>query len=75
MASRTHNQTIPGYRIQPMLPLHVPIFDGLVTSAEFVKVAGGVHVGIVVRLGAIGARYDITISIAQALAADIIERA
>lgn len=71
--TRPRTRTIPGYRIQPMLPIMAP-FGGACVDADFTEYDGKPCVEALVRLGLIEQPYTIVLSYAQALDADIIER-
>jgi len=73
--TRPRTKTIPGYRIQPMLPLHITFADGLCEEADFTVYDDEPCVEALVRVGTIPGPYTIVMTIEQALAADIIERA
>ncbi len=72
---RPRTQTIPGYRIQPMLPIGVVFADGECEAADFTVYDGTPCVEALVKLGTIKNPYTLVLTIEQALAADIIERA
>ena len=71
--TRPRTQTIPGYRIQPMLPLNFYL-DGTVEEAAFTRYDGHDCVEASVRIGLVKGAYTLVLTIKQALEADIIER-
>jgi len=73
--TRPRTKTIPGYRIQPMLPLCFYL-GGTVEDAHFTTYPdAGDCVEASVRIGLIKGAYTMLFSLRQALEADIIERA
>ena len=74
MITKDGTKEIPGYRIQPMLPVSVASFGGRCDEAEFSAWDGKRCVTAVVWLGMAKSPYVLHLSIEQALAADIIER-
>jgi hypothetical protein len=73
-AKRPRTTTIPGYRIQPSLPMGFPYLGGLVESAVFTRYDDADCVEVEMRIGLLTRAYCFWLSIAQALEADIIER-
>ena len=71
--TRPRTKTIPGYRIQPMLPISFYL-GGTVEDAAFAVYDGEDCVEASVRIGLIPGAYTLVLSIKQALEADIIER-
>ncbi len=71
---RPRTQTIPGYRIQAMLPIGVVFADGVCEAADFTVYDGKPCVEALVRLGTIKNLYTLVLTIDQALQADLIER-
>ena len=71
--TRPRTKTIPGYRIQPMLPITFYL-DGTVVDADFTKYDGGLCVEALVQIGLIKSPYTLVLTLAQAREADIIER-
>jgi hypothetical protein len=72
--TRPRTQTIPGYRIQPMLPITFYL-GGTVHEACFTTYPDtGDCVEALVQIGLIKGPYTLLLSITQALEADIIER-
>ena len=72
--TRPRTQTIDGYRIQPLLPIHCGLFGAVCEQAEFTVYDDQPCVEAMVRLGTIKGPYTLVLTIAQALEADIIER-
>jgi len=72
--TRPRTQTIDGYRIQPMLPLHCGLFGAACEEAHFTIYDDTPCVEAMVKLGLIEHAYTLVLSIDQALEADIIER-
>ena len=71
---RPRTKTVPGYRIQPMLPIHCGTFGAVCEEADFTVYADGPCIETLVRLGLLAAPYTLVLSYEQALEADIIER-
>jgi hypothetical protein len=71
--TRPKTKAIPGYRIQPMLPITFYL-DGTVIDAVFTEYDGKACVEASVQIGLITGPYTLLLSIEQALVADIIER-
>jgi hypothetical protein len=72
--TRPRTKTIPGFHIQPMLPISFYL-DGAVLDACFTKYPdAGDCVEAQVQIGLIKTSYTLVLSIRQALEADIIER-
>ncbi len=65
---------IPGYRIQPMLPIMIGWFGGRCDEAEFSTWDGKPCVTARVWLGLAKSPYVLHLTLAQAHEADIIER-
>ena len=74
-STRPRTQTIPGYRIQPMLPMGFPYLGGVIESAVFTRYDDTDCVEVEMRIGLMKGPYCFWLSIAQALDADIIEKA
>ena len=74
--TRPRTKTIPGYRVQPMLPMHCGLFSAICEDADFTEYDGESCVEASVRLGngMVKGPYTLVLSIDQALEADIIER-
>ena len=72
--TRPRSKTLPGFRIQPMLPLCFNGDLGTVIEADFTKYDGVDCVEASVRIGMVTNPYTLVLTIAQALTADIIER-
>lgn len=72
--TRPRTKTIPGFRIQPMLPITFYL-DGTVIDADFTEYDGKPCVEAMVRIGLITSPYTLVLTLAQAREADIIERA
>ena len=71
--TRPRTKTIPGYHIQPMLPMSFYL-DGTVEDAVFTEYDGVTCVEASVRIGMIKSPYTLVITLKQAREADIIER-
>ena len=71
--TRPRTKTIPGYHIQPMLPITFYL-DGTVEDADFTKYDGVDCVEALVRIGLVKGAYTLVLTLKQALEADIIER-
>jgi hypothetical protein len=72
--TRPRTQTIPGFRIQPKLPLGFPYFGGIVEAADFTHYDDlGDCVEVLIRIGLLRNPYTILLSIEQAIEADIVE--
>ena len=71
--SRPRTKTIPGYRIQAMLPITFYL-DGTVEDANFTRYDGVDCVEASVQFGLVEGAYTFVFTIKQALEADIIER-
>lgn len=69
----TRTKTIPGYQIQPMLPIRFYL-DGVVVDAHFTERDGKPCVEAFVTIGLVKNPYTLVLSLAQARVADIIER-
>ena len=67
-------KTIEGYRVQPLMPLHLGLFGAVCTEATFITYDEKRCVEAMVRLGLLERPYTLVLSIEQALEADIIER-
>ncbi len=74
MPTKDGTKEIPGYRIQPMLPIHVGAFGGVCDEAEFGTWAGKPCVIAQLRFGLGPTPYILHLTLGQALEADIIER-
>ena len=70
--TRQRTKTIPGYRIQPMLPISFYL-DGTVVDANFTEYDGAVCVEASVRIGLVTNPYTLVLTLKQAREADIIE--
>ena len=70
--TRQRTKTIPGYQIQPMLPISFYL-DGTVEDAAFTTYDGTTCVEASVRIGLIKTPYTLVLSLRQAREADIIE--
>jgi hypothetical protein len=73
MLTKDGKKEIPGYRIQPMLPISAR-FEGKCDAAEFSTWDGKPCVTARVWLGLAKSPYILHLSIDQALEEDIIER-
>ena len=72
---RKRTKTVDGYRIQPMLPIHIGTFGAICEQADFTTYGDtGPCVEALVRIGLIEAPYTLVLSYEQALEADIIEK-
>jgi hypothetical protein len=74
MTMTKNGKEISGYRIQPLLPVHIGAFGGICDTAEFSTWEGKPCVTARMRLGLAKSPYVLHLSIEQALAADIIEK-
>jgi len=74
MLTKDGKKEIPGYRIQPMLPISVVAFGGKCDTAEFSTWDGKPCVTAQVWLGLAKSPYILHLTIYQAYQADIIER-
>ena len=73
--TRERTKTVDGYRIQPMLPVGVALFDAVCEDADFTTYPDiGPCVEAVVQIGLIKGPYTLVLSYRQALEADLIER-
>jgi len=72
--TRPRTKTIPGYRIQPLLPITFYL-GGTVEDADFTEFDGKTCVEASVRIGLIKSPYTLVLTLDQAREADIIERA
>ena len=71
---RTRTKTIPGYQVQPRLPMSFPYFGGSIENADFTTFGNtGPVVEVSIRMGLIDTAYTLILSLAQAREADIIE--
>ena len=71
--TRQRTKAIPGFQIQPMLPISFYL-DGTVVDANFTEHDGKPCVEALVTIGLIKNPYTLVLSLAQAREADIIER-
>ena len=71
--TRPRTKSIPGYRIQPMLPITFYL-DGTVVDADFTTHDGTPCVEAWVQIGLIKSPYTLVLTLKQAREADIIER-
>ena len=69
---RPRTKTIPGYQIQPLLPIMFYL-DGTVIEADFTEYDGKPCVEALVQIGLIKTPYTLVLSLRQAREADIIE--
>ena len=69
---RPRTKTIPGYQIQPMLPITFYL-GGTVVDADFTEYDGTPCVEALVQIGLVKGPYTLVLSLAQAREADIIE--
>ena len=72
--TRPRTKTIPGYRIQSMLPICFTGDLGTVLEADFTEYDGVACVEALVQIGLVKGAYTLVLTIAQALKADIVER-
>ena len=72
--TRPRTKSIPGYRVQPMLPMHCGLFSAVCEEADFTVYDGKDCVEAMVKLGLIEHAYTLVLTIEQALEADVIER-
>jgi hypothetical protein len=70
--TRQRTKTIPGYQIQPMLPITFYL-DGTVIDADFTTYDGTTCVEASVRIGLVKTPYTLVLTLKQAREADIIE--
>ena len=70
--TRPRTKTIPGYQIQPMLPISFYL-NGTVEDAAFTTYDGVTCVEASVRIGLIKNPYTLVLTLHQAREADIIE--
>lgn len=69
-------KTIPGYRVQPGLPMSFPYLGATILDAGFVQHPSGAWcVEVSVRIGLNDTPYILVLSLAQAREADIVEPA
>ena len=74
--TRMRTKQVPGYRIQPKLPISIGLFGAVCVEADFTHYGDvGPCVEASVRLGLIPGPYVLVLTYEQALEADIIERA
>jgi len=71
----TRPRTVPGYRVQPMLPISIGWFGARCDDAYFSTWEGRACVEAYVWLGLAKSPYLLHLTFEQALAADIIEKA
>jgi hypothetical protein len=71
--ARQRTKTIPGYHIQPMLPISFYL-DGTVVDADVTEYDGAMCVEASVRIGLVKSPYTLVLTLKQAREADIIER-
>ena len=73
--SKPRTKTIPGYRIQPMLPVSLGLLGMVCEDAEFTHYPDtGECVEALVRIGTLTNPYTVVLTLTQAREADIIER-
>lgn len=73
--ARQRSKEVPGYRIQPALPVHCGTFGAVCEDADFTTYDDGPCVEALVHLGILkSGPYTLVLSYEQALEADIIER-
>jgi hypothetical protein len=76
--TRNRTKQVPGYRVQPMLPISISWFGAVCEDAVFTTYDGRVDghpcVEAVMRLGIDQKRHTLVLSYEQALEADIVER-
>ena len=70
---RPRTKTIPGFQIQPMLPMRFPYFGATILEADFTEHCGQPCVEALVQLGLIKNPYTLVLTLHQAREADIIE--
>ena len=74
--ARTRTKQVPGFRIQPKLPISIGWFGAICENADFTTYGDtGPCVEAGVRLGLIPQPYTLLLTYQQALEADIIEKA
>ncbi len=73
---RPRTKEIPGYRVQPRLPIGLACLGGVCVEADFTEYTHlGTCVEALVKLGLIDSAYTLVLTLEQAVEADIIERA
>jgi len=72
--TRPRTKNVPGYRVQPLLPISISWFGAVCEEADFTVYDGRPCVEAMVRLGLIKGPYTLVLSYEQALEADIIEK-
>ena len=74
--ARAKTKQIPGFRIQPKLPVSIGWFGAVCTSADFTTYGSGRWpcVEAVVRMGMVPEPYTLFLTHEQALEADLIEK-
>jgi hypothetical protein len=72
---RPRTKTIPGYRIQAMLPISLGLLGMVCEDAHFTSYPNvGTCVEADMKIGTVEHAYTLVLTIAQALDADIIEK-
>ena len=72
--TRPRTKNVPGYRVQPLLPISIGWFGAVCEEADFTAYDGRPCVEALVKLGLIKGPYTLVLSYEQALEADIIEK-
>ena len=73
--TRPRTKTIPGFHIQPMLPVSIGLLGMVCEEADFTAYPDlGTCVEALIKIGTIKNAYTVVLTIKQALEADIIER-
>ncbi len=72
--TKQRTKTVPGYRVQPMLPIALVTFNGTCLDAVFTEHDGKPCVEVLVQMGLIKTPYTMVVTYAQALESDVIER-
>ena len=74
--TRPRTTTIPGFRIQPMLPISLGLLGAVCEAATFTEYDGQrcVEAAIKIGNGMVRGPYTVVLSLDQAINADIIER-
>ncbi|MDP3984279.1 MAG: hypothetical protein Q8Q52_04640 [Acidimicrobiia bacterium] len=73
--TRKRTKAVPGYQIQPKLPMSIGLLGAVCVEADFTAYPDtGPCVEASVRIGLIKNPYTLVLSIEQALEADVIEK-
>jgi hypothetical protein len=72
---RKRTKQVPGYQVQPKLPVEIGLLGGVCVDADFTAYDDtGPCVEALVRLGTLPSPYTLVLTYEQALDADIIEK-